>query len=305
MTKTTDKEIKKWSGQSKTNWLGIWIFIQIIRFAGLIPAYFLLVFVAFFYALFNRSLHKYLRSFRKKIGLKTNFLHIYVHNFLFGLTMIDKFAFLYAKKSPFKSEIVGEHLFHSALNRGKGVVLLSSHIGPQEIAGEWLFNHTKVKINYLMLDNERKDIKKVTSKITEGRDVNIIPTNSDGLDMMVKVKAALDRNEVVCLLGDRVMGDESATEIPFLGSPVRFPTAAFTIAAITGAAIVIVATIQTGYKKYTHQAFNLISFDNVTRQNRSDVIHKAMLTYVSTLEKIARLHYWQWFNFYDFWNEFP
>ncbi len=298
------KEKQSWDGRSKTSSLGMWIFIKIISFLGLLPAYILLAFVTIYYTVFSRALKKYIEAFRSKLWLTTDNWNVYKHIFTFGMNLVDKFAHLAVKKSPFTFVCIGEEHLVNALKKKKGLILLSSHIGNQEIAGNVLFDHIKTPVNFLMLDNEKKSIKKVTKKFTRNRKINIISTDIDELDKMIKVKTALNNNEIVCMLADRIMGNEQVKKLSFLGKEANFPTSPFNIAAITGSPVIAVVTVKTGLKQYTQKAYDFISFDNVTRTNRDQLIQKAMKKYVSILEEIVNEHPYQWFNFYDFWEEF-
>lgn len=296
---------KKWDGQTKANPLGIRIFMFLISNVGVIPAYILLCFISGYYTLFRNWSHKkVIKAYRSKLGLKTNIFHIYKHNFSFGLNMIDRFAHIAGKKSPFKFLCIGEEYFNEALSKNKGLILLSAHIGNQEIAGDVLSEHINfTKINFLMLDNETKEIKKIFSRVTNNRLVNIIPTNSDGMDMMIKVKKALDNNEIVCMLGDRVMGKEPNIELEFLGKKAKFPTSPFNVAVLTGSPIITAATVKTGTYKYTQKVYNYISFENIPRNQRQEHIIKAMKQYVLILEDMVKTNPYSWFNFYDYWEE--
>ena len=74
-------EKKKWDGQTHANSLGIKIFIITISFFGLLPAYFLLFFVSWYYTLFVTAHNKFIKSFRSKLGLSTNLINIYKHKY--------------------------------------------------------------------------------------------------------------------------------------------------------------------------------------------------------------------------------
>jgi predicted LPLAT superfamily acyltransferase len=291
-------------GRSVASSTGIWIFIKIIGALGLLPAYIMLVFVSLYYTIFIRFYFKYLKSYRTKLNLKTNIFHIYRHNYSLGANLIDRFAHLSMKKSPFKFTCIGENHLFEALDKKKGLVLISSHIGNQEIGGDVLFDHLPTRVNFVQLDNEKESIKKVTRKITEKRDINIIPTHIGGIEMMVQIKNAINNNEIVCFLGDRVVGDEDYQDVSFLGHSTKFPVGPFKVAAITGAPVVSTITVKTGLKNYSQRVNNLISFENVTSANRETEIKKAIEQYKSKLEEIVTDHPYQWFNFYDYWDEF-
>ncbi|MBI4649082.1 MAG: hypothetical protein HY738_21455 [Bacteroidia bacterium] len=296
------KTADKWNGQSKARAKGIKIFMVLIKRFGIIPAYILLSFVALKY-IFNRDLRKQLTTFRNKLSKKTTIWQIYRHIFSLGTCMIDRFIVRIKKKSPFMFTCTGEEHIINALSEKKGLILLSAHIGNQEIGGDILFEHIKTRINFLQFDNEKVEIKNVIHQFTHERAINVIPTNSEPIDIMLNVKKALENNEIVCMLGDRVMGDESHIKLNFLGKQARFPTYPFEVAALTGAPIIIATTLKTGLYSYIQKAYRYLPFNNITRPNRKQYIRETMKKYVTILEDIVHEHPYQWFNFYDFWDE--
>jgi predicted LPLAT superfamily acyltransferase len=302
MSKNIEKE-KRWDGKSKGSSKGILIFMKVIRTCGLFPAYFMLHFVVIKYAL-KKNEFRYFKSFRSKLGLKANRFHFYKQNLSIGYMMIDRFAHLIMKKSPFTFQNIEENKIVEALEKGKGLILLSSHIGNQEVAGDVLFERVKTTVNYFMLDNENPDVKEVIETFIEKRNVNIIPTNSDPFDMMIKIKDALERNEIVCMLGDRVMGEESFEKVDFLGKEAKFPTYPFEVALLTGSPMITAVTVKTGYKSYRQKVYDYIQMDNIPRKERQAAKKDAMVKFVGYLEDKAKENPYQWFNFYDFWNEF-
>ncbi len=292
---------KSWDGKAKGSVLGNLIFVKVIAAFGPLSAYVLLTLVALLYTLFDRVGGAALRSFRKRAGFSASSIrHLYKHFFTFGMSLIDRVAFVNFKKSPYTFTFDNESHIVDALAHGKGVIAVSAHIGNWEMAGNLLADHFDSCIHAVILDNERQKIKAVFKETTERRRFNIIPISNDGLKMMVPIKDALNHNEIVCFHGDRVF-DSSRVSIPFLGEPAEFPIGPFQIAAITGAPIITVFMLKTSMYHFTTTASTPIYFDDITRENREAHIKKAMESYVSFMENIVKKHPYQWFNFYDFW----
>ncbi len=293
----------RWSGRSKGSALGNWIFVQIIRRFGPLPAYALSALVSFRYALLDRQTGRALRAFRSHLGLNTRFAHIYRHVFSFGVNLIDSLAFLTGTSRFLRFSRIGEDRIWELLEGGKGLILLSAHVGNWEVAANLLPHDRELTVNVVMRDNERESIRRVLKPATEKRRVNVIAVSDDALDTMLRLQAALRRNEVVCFLGDRVMGHEESREMVFLGEKARFPTGPFLIGAITGAPIVTVLTVKKGLRDYVHRAYMSASLEGARGGERSARVDEAMRQFVSTLEQTVREHPYQWFNFYDFWRQ--
>ena len=289
-----------WDGTSKGSAAGTWIFIQLITRFGLIPAYFLLTFVSLYYALFKKEPITVIRSLRNHCHLKTSLFDLYRHFFSFGMSLIDKYAFLLRRKSPFSFESIREDVITQALGNGRGVILLGAHIGNWEIAGNLLSERLGAPISYVMVDAERPDVRGVLGKALDARKTAVIPVAGDGLDFMFAVKEALKKNGIVCMHGDRNIGTKGEKH-NFLGEDVVFPIGPFAIGAATGAPVIPVIVTKSGLKKYVFKAYAPILFEGVTPQNRDKYIFTAMERYVGILEQVVKEKPYEWFNFYNFW----
>jgi predicted LPLAT superfamily acyltransferase len=289
-----------WDGTSKGSAAGHWIFFKLVSLFGLWPAYLLLVFVNLYYALSEASSSHAVRIFRRHLGKKTSFADVYKHFFSFGVNLIDRYAFLIGKQSLFKFESIREDLIVSALEGKKGAILLGAHIGNWEIAGNLLSDRIQADIHYVMVDAEKSDVRNVLQNALQHRKIKAIPVGTDGLELMMSVRNALKNNGLVCMHGDRTVGQKDA-EHSFLGEPVRFPLGPFAIAAATGAPIIPVIVTKHGLLKYTFKAYAPMQFDGVTAENRDKYIFTAMERYVGILEQVVKESPYQWFNFYDYW----
>jgi predicted LPLAT superfamily acyltransferase len=292
---------EQWDGTSKGSAAGHWIFFKLISLSGLWPAYALCVFVAAYYVFFDAKAAGALRIFRERLGKTTSPADLFRHFYSFGVALIDRYAFLIGKQSRFAFETVREDLIVSALASQKGAILLGSHIGNWELAGNLLSDRIKADIYYVMKDAEKSDIRAVSKPALDRRRITPIPVGEDGLELVLAVRNALKGNGLVCMHGDRMAGEKGAQH-SFLGKQVTFPTGPFLIAAATGAPIIPIVVTKTGLFKYTFKAFAPMQFDGVTPENRDKYIYTAMERYVGILEQIAKESPHQWFNFYDFWN---
>jgi predicted LPLAT superfamily acyltransferase len=303
----------QWDGTSKGSAAGHWVFFRLISLFGLWPAYLLLVFVAFYYVLKDRASGRAVGIFRKHLGRRASFADIYRHFFSFGMSLIDRYAFLIGKQSLFRFETIREDLIVSALAGKKGAILLGAHIGNWELAGNLLSDRIKADIYYVMVDAEKSDVRSVSKGALSQRRIKPIPVGRDGLELMLSVRNALQNNGLVCMHGDRTVGQKGApkgaprgalksAQHSFLGENVNFPIGPFAIAASVGAPIIPIVVTKRGMSKYIFKAYAPMQFEGVTPENRDKYIFTAMERYVGILEQIVKEHPLQWFNFYDFWS---
>lgn len=273
----------------------------LIRTFGVLPAYVLLFPACVSYVLFDTPSRTALRQFRTRLGLRSGPVALYRHFYAFGMNLVDRFSFLILRRSPFSYTTVGEEIIQDAVNEGNGVILLSAHLGNWEIAGNLLRDRLGVPLNVVLLDAEREALQRVYQPALDNRRFRVITITPGAPDSMVDIVARLRKNEIVCLLGDRLLGDR-AIRVPFLGAPARFPFGPFAVAALTSAPIVPVFTLKTGLRHYTFVGHDPIRIPP-GRSEREQAIRDGVTAYARLLEDTVRAHPLQWYNFYDFWAD--
>ncbi|MFN8311096.1 MAG: lipid A biosynthesis acyltransferase [Chitinophagales bacterium] len=292
------KEAREWEGKSKGMPLGYRIFVWLMRTAGLYPAYFLLVFVAFYYFLFSRetSRHSYC-FFRKRMhfsALKSRW-KVYVSYFMIGQVIIDKVAIMSGMAKNFSSTSTGSENLKQIVREGKGGILLGAHLGNWEIAGQFLLNYDGV-VNIVMYEGEEAQIKQYLESVTGKRRFNVIPVKPD-LSHVYLMSEALQRGELICMHADRFMEGNRTMAIPFLGSEALFPAGPFQLVRSLKAPFTYVYGVKTGPMHYDF-------FARPLRDARNFASVKAIMEdYAHDLEGMVRLHPEQWFNYYDFWKQ--
>jgi predicted LPLAT superfamily acyltransferase len=276
--------------------------MKLIRYFGTSPAYLLLKFVAFWYACVPSSTVRSIKIYYRQINIKPDFWHVYRHIYSFGEYLIDANAFLFRRNPVWKFSCDGEEKIAEALQKGKGLILLSAHIGNMEVAGNLLSQHVRASVNYLMFDAERDEMRELYSDAVKNRRVNVIPVTTDSIDLMLKVKNVLSKNEILCVMGDRITGNEDSRLLPFFNGKAKFPSGPFLLSAITGAPLMVVFSVKTGRNSYLFRQYGTISIDKTAGQNRLQAVEEAMVKYISILEKVVPMYPEQWFNLYDFWE---
>lgn len=289
-----------WQGKSKGNKLGYRIFIGVLRYGGVRPAYFLLAFVACYYCLFSfRSSQSIFQYFHRKIGYSRfrALIGVYRNYYVFGQTLIDKIVIMAGVPNRFSFHFDGEEHLHEMVTGGKGGILLSAHLGNWEVAGH-LFTRLQTRINIVMFDGEHQRIKDYLAGITGGRQVNVIVLKDD-LSHIYAIHDALSKQELVCMHADRFMEGNKTAEMTFLGETARFPIGPFLLAATFRVPVSLVFAF-----KETNTHYHLYATEPKVYQGaKQGGLQESMQDFVNVMEEKVKRYPLQWFNYYDFWSK--
>ncbi len=297
----TAPQPQNWTGTSKGGAWGNRCFMFLIKHFGIVPAYLLLFFVSFGYALRDQQTKKAIREFRSHLGVPTTFFHIWRHVFAFGTSLIDRFAFLLGRGDIFRYTCIGEETIAALATSGQGAILLSAHVGNWELAGNLLRDRIDCPINIVTLDNENEAVRKVLETATKHRRINVLRLSSNQTDITVQIARALQAGEFVCLHGDRTVHQRSR-KIDFLGAPAEFPIGPYALSSIFNSPILPVFVVKTGWRTYRMEAFDPIVLDRIPSEKRDTKILEAAKKFSELLESVVRAHPYEWHNFYAFWD---
>lgn len=286
--------MSSWKGKTRGGLLGYKIFIFILQKSGIGSAYFLLKFVSAYFIFFapkaTASIYKYFRAIHQYSFWKT-VVSVYKNYNIFGQTLLDKVALIAGFESKFTYTFEGEENLRVANAEGKGLMLISAHLGNWDIAGH-LLKRLDAKVNVVMFEAEHEQIKRYMDEVLGARTVNIIPLKND-LSHIFLINKALRNNEIICFHGDRFLDGSASVRMKFFNKEASFPEGPFAIAAKLHVPFTFVYAF-----KETKRHYHLYA----TEVKRSDNVRKILEDYIYSLEKKVRQYPEQWFNYYDFWK---
>ncbi|EGD35177.1 MULTISPECIES: lipid A biosynthesis acyltransferase [unclassified Capnocytophaga] len=289
----------KWQGKSKGNVLGYRIFVFLIKYLGIRSAYVLLIFVAFYYFLSQWKSNGYLyRYFHRRLGyspLKA-FVSVYRNYFVFGQTIIDKVAIFAQFHHQFTYEFDGVELLRSLLQRHKGGILISAHIGNFEVA-ELFFRELDVdcQIHTVTTDMERSAIKEYLEGISLRKYTPKFIFVKEDMSHIFEISDALQNNGIICLTGDRYFEGTKYLRATLLGKETHFPAGPFMIASRLGVPVIFVYVMK---EKNLH--YHL--YARMAQAKHRDA-QGLLNAFTENMEQMLRKYPLQWFNYFDFWEE--
>lgn len=290
-----------WEGKSKGTPLGYRIFVWILRNFGVLPAYFLLRFVATHYLIFSfkgsKATYYYFHK-RLGYGVIKSIVKLYQNYFQFGQSIIDKVVLMSGIPNKFTFNFDGEDNLREIGKLNRGGLLLSAHIGNWEIAGH-LLKRIETKINIVMYDGEHEKIKEYMTKVTGKMGVNVIVIKND-ISHIYAINDALKNNELVCMHADRFMEGNKTLTSRFLGEDAKFPMGPFVLAAKFKVPVSFVFAMKESNLHYHFFASEPKEYGHLAK----DLVMEYMLKdFVAAMETKVKDYPEQWYNYYNFWKQ--
>ena len=174
-----------------------------------------------------------------------------------------------------------------------GLISVTAHVGNWEMAGRLLAGRSARPTHVVVTPDEAPELGRWVRR--DGDGVRFVPRADPGIGITLLL--ALRRGEVVALQGDRAIGTRGDVLIPFFGRPAPFPLGPFLLARAAGVPVVPAFCLLDGGYRYAVRVAPPIKVD---RGEEEAAAH----AWVSLLERIAREHPTQWFNFFDVWRPF-
>lgn len=281
-----------WTGKSYGGYFGNKCFALLLKL-GLFPAYLLLVFVAAYFMFFRRracsgGVRFLSRADGRRVGAFSP--ETYRLLFSFGVCLLDRAAF-YLGSGKIKIDDECKNVLEQLLAGGRGVVVLTAHVGGWEMSGAELFKYGR-RVFVVGVDNEDPKIRALGESM---RKINK-PEVSGGYGAAANIEAyaALKNGAIVAMHADRYAGGRYA-EAEFLGGKVKAPTAAYHLAKAANAAVVQTICVREKLFSYRMFAFPPIDAANLAPEECAQ-------TFMRNLQAVAQKYKYQWFNFYDFWG---
>jgi len=289
----------EWQGKSRGTVFGYKIFVFCMKTFGIRSAYFILYFVAFYFCFFasvsTKASYYYFHK-RRKNSIFKSIINVYKSYYVFGQTIIDKVAISSGLRDKFTYDFDGIELISHILKQKKGGILISAHVGNFELA-KFFFGELEENtiISLLTTDIEHTAIKDYINSVTSETNINLIIIKND-LSHIFEINAALARNEIVCITGDRHIGGSKFKTQSLLGAEAKFPAGPFLLASRLNVPVLFVYVMKNNSSHYC-----LYARQAKTKYRDAQAL---LQEYVSSVTWMLNIYPLQWFNYFDFWEAF-
>lgn len=223
--------------------------------------------------------------------------NLYRNYVCFGKAILDRFAAWAGRKVQIRYD--GIEILDTLSKSTDGFVVISSHIGNQELAGYNIRMPKPMYVLTYMGDTATVNAQREQAFAAMG--LHIIPVEKDGSHIL-DMHRALQEGNIVSVHGDRMFYGAKTLRVPLLGEEASFPEGCFKFAAVEQKPVVSVYMMRERCDCYTLYA-RLLSDgqfpDGNTKQNAMHLLE----AYTREMEQILRKYPHQWFHFYEFWKQ--
>ena len=283
--------------QYKGSPLGIKFITSLYNIFGYQAAKAIVFVVALFYAVIASKKRTELDSYYKAVGLQNSFSTYFKHIYAFSLNIFDRFT---AKEGMADKDIevtrINIEPFESIQKSG-GILILSHH-------GNWaqsfkVFKTYDIKLNIIGDEAMDENLTQAESAKDANQRINIISLKS-GMQAMLDIARALQNQEIIIIMVDRVKEANKSVKVNFLGEEAYFHSGGFEIAQMRKVAMVGCDIARDGDQKIKIEFSDLITSD---QKDKKIAIEELAQQYADFLQGPVKAYPYQWFNFFDFWKK--
>ncbi len=287
------------------NRIGIGFFRIFTRLLGVRHACNFVWFVAFFYALFDREAKRRSRGYLTARFPAVSGFRLWFHTYRLLAAQGEALVIAgFLAERPWR-ELPGIRengaVIVDALAAPQGVVIVTSHFGCWQAALAGLAEFGR-KVNLLVAPDANPAVRKQMALEGNAEYFHEIDVNGF-MGGLPECLAAVERGEVVCIMGDRAGEAASGQllEMPFLGRPSAFPVSPYWVAARAGVAVIpmFVACERRPFRLRLVFGDPIELADCPEGRIPAAMLRPALARYVETLETMAQRYPWQIFRFED------
>ncbi|MGH7288318.1 MAG: hypothetical protein ACREI8_09910 [Myxococcota bacterium] len=219
----------------------------------------------------------------------------------FAYCTSEAMEFFSPRLKPIEVERPRHDAVLDALREGRGVVVVTGHIGSWDIAAKAL-REFDCRVHVVMSREMDAATQAFVAAARERAGVQVVRSDASVFSSLALIRA-LQRNEIVAIQLDRSAGAGGVRTLPFLGAAAQFPSGPFVLARLAGSPVIPVFAPRLGARHYRIHIGEPVLVPRAAREPHQ--LDRVMREVIAQLEQIVRRYPWQWFQFTPFWPESP
>jgi predicted LPLAT superfamily acyltransferase len=257
--------------------------------------------IATVYAVLDREVRHASAAYLGRLYPRVSWWMIRRHVTTFAQCTLDRFLVLDRQFESFRVTSTGLDYLREVAASGRGALLIGAHLGSFE-AARAVGDEQSLPINVLVHSANARQINRFLAAVNPKLRQRVIEIDSEEGNYIFRVSEALERGELVALLGDRVGLNERSATVDFLGRPARFPTGPYALAAALGCPVYLTFGLYHRPNRYNLYCEPFADRIVLPRRGRKEALEHHAQRFAERLEFYCRLAPYNWFNFFDFWG---
>ena len=189
--------------------------------------------------------------------------------------------------------------FENARARGKGIILVTGHLGNWELGGT-LLALRGLPMTVITLEEPSTELTRWRDKLRQRLGIKTITVGPGHDFAFVEMLHVLRRNEILAMLVDRPYAG-TGTTVKFCERETQFSTAPALLWQHTGAAVLPAFVLQESGGKYI--SFADAPLDFKSHEDKRAALVENTQRLAAHFEDIIRKHPEQWFNYVPIWRD--
>jgi predicted LPLAT superfamily acyltransferase len=277
-------------------WLGRWPFRLL-----LLPV------VLYFYALSpekRRASRQYLQRLHESGGLaaRPGAWLVFRHFWCFAETALDKLLAWDPGQPAPKAIFHGQEVMARELAKGRGLILIGSHLGNLEMARALVKGGERVIVNVLVHTRHAARFNALMARVNPQSQARLFQVDSLGPEAVALLQQRLEAGEVLLITGDRIPPHgRHAVRAPFFGHDAAWPVGPYVLAAALRCPVLLFFCLaRPGGYDIHYELFEQRL--ELPREGRAEALKACAARFARRLEHHCATAPLQWGNFYPFWG---
>jgi lauroyl/myristoyl acyltransferase len=197
-----------------------------------------------------------------------------------------------SNEAPLTTTFVGGEHMHTAVARGKGVVLLTMHTAGWEVATPLFYRDTQTEMMVVMEEERDARAQAIQDEARAAWGSKVVRVGIDPFSAL-PILRHLEKKGAVAMQIDRPPSTDRALTVELLGRPFRIPEGPLRIAQLSGAPLLPSFTARLGFNTYHARTYPPLS---LPRRASPEEVQEVAQRIADSMGDFLRRFRTQWFH---------